>query len=156
MMLAWFAGLFFLFQQEIPFKPNSEFEIKLQYEFKLRPAGDISTVNFNESQKERSGRVSGVMLPYLTLNVKVLLPTTEEERCKVVRNLDNVSFNRKIEVGKEFQIDMGFTDDMKDRIKPYEYTVFFLSDKKEKISRIVIFVDKDGSFLVNGEKRGKL
>lgn len=157
-VLHFFFGVWLLFfQEDIPFKPNEEFEIKLEYEFKPRPPGDKdNSVYFSESQKEHDRRNSSSMLPYLKLNVKVLKSAPEEDRLRVVRNIDNVGFNRRIVEGEEFQIDMGFTDDMKDRVKPYEYTIFLLSAKKKKISRIVILVDKDGSFFINREKRGKL
>jgi hypothetical protein len=50
---------------------------------------------------------------------------------------------------------MGYTDDMKDRVTAYEYTVHFMDNDRNEISCILISVSADGSFLVNNEKRGK-
>jgi hypothetical protein len=52
-------------------------------------------------------------------------------------------------------LDMGFTDDMIDRVHAHEYTLTFIDANKLPVNRIVINVAEDGSFFVNGEKRGK-
>ena len=54
------------------------------------------------------------------------------------------------------KLDLGFTDDIKDRVGAYEYTVFFLNEDKDQVSKIVIYFEKDGTYLVNGETRGKI
>jgi len=51
---------------------------------------------------------------------------------------------------------MGYTDDIKGRVTEHEYTVYFLSKDKKPVSRIVIYFQEDGTFLVNGEKRGRV
>jgi hypothetical protein len=52
-------------------------------------------------------------------------------------------------------LDIGYTDDVKDRLVASQYTITFLGEEKNQISRIVIFIDKDGTFFVNDEIRGK-
>jgi hypothetical protein len=54
-----------------------------------------------------------------------------------------------------FPLVIGYTDDVKDRVTPHEYILTFLSEDKTPLSRIVIFIDEDGTFAVNGEKRGR-
>ncbi len=54
------------------------------------------------------------------------------------------------------KLDLGYTDDIKDRVSAYEYVAYFLSDDKKPLSRVVLFFDKDGTYYVNGEKRGRL
>lgn len=140
--------------QDLPYKPNEEFEIKLDYKFKQRPSVEASKINLSETRGEYERRTSTSVLPYLVLNLK-LLKLNGETRLRITNNLNNKANNRKISEGTIVPIDMGFTADVKDRVTPYEYTVTFLSPEKEETSRIVIFVDEDGSFLVNGEKRGR-
>ena len=50
---------------------------------------------------------------------------------------------------------MGFTDDVKAHVSPYEISIIFASKEKKEISRIHLLIQEDGTFLVNGEKRGK-
>ena len=141
--------------QDIPFKPKDEFEIKLDYQFKQRPPADRTSVHFDETQKERDRRTSTAMLPYLTVKVN-LLKLSEETRVRITNNIDRASINKKVADGTSLSIVFGFTDDAKDRVTAHEYVLTFLSPEKEEINRIIIHIEEDGTFLVNGEKRGKL
>ncbi|MBT1696785.1 hypothetical protein KK083_07865 [Fulvivirgaceae bacterium PWU4] len=146
--------LFMFFFQDLPFKPKEEFEIKLDYKFKQRPSPERSVVNLSETRAEHDRRTSNDMLPYLVLQVK-MLKLNDESRIRVTNNLDSKPFNKKIEEGIVVPLDLGFTADVKDRVTAHEYVITFLSPQKSEVSRILINVDKDGSFFVNGEKRGR-
>jgi hypothetical protein len=154
-----YALLFFtlaLQVQDIPYKPKEEFDIKLDYQFKQRPVVDrTNTVTLDETRKEYEKRTSSDLLPYLVLNVKFLKVNTEEARVRVTNNIDRRSVSKKIEEGSAISLDLGFTDDIKDRVTAHEYTLTMLSPKKSDVSKIVIHIEEDGSFLVNGEKRGR-
>jgi hypothetical protein len=81
----------------------------------------------------------------------------EEDRLKVLRdNRDFVLTKRKLSDGEEFEIDVGFLDDAKDKVKGYLHVITFYNDKKREVSRIVIQFDKEGNYLINGEKHGNL
>src|SRR5690606_8590973 len=95
-------------------------------------------------------------LPHLTLLLKVLKAGKDETRLRITNNLGEQMINRKLKEGLVIQLEAGFTDDLKDRTGPHEFTVYFLSDKKDKLSKIVIRVERDGTFLVNEHVRGKL
>lgn len=146
--------LFMFFLQDLPFKPKEEFEIKLDYKFKQRPSPERSVVNLNETRAEHDRRTSNDLLPYLVLQVK-MLKLNDEARIRVTNNLDSKAFSKKIEEGVVVPLDLGFTADVKDRVTAHEYVITFLSPQKSEVSRILINVDKDGSFFVNGEKRGR-
>lgn len=145
----------FLFVQEIPLKPTDEFEIKLDYNFRPRPVADNNTVHLGETPREFSRRTNQGVLPYLVLYVKPLVLREEKMRIRISANADGKLTMRKAILNSDIELDLGFTDDMKDRVTSHEYTLTFLSEDKEPIDRIVISVAEDGSFLVNGELRGK-
>lgn len=147
--------LAFLFTQEIPVKPKDEFEVKLDYQFKNRPAQDLNSVHFDETKKEHERRVSSAPLPFLTLNIKMLKLSAEEVKMRVTNNLTPRVAVRKVEEGTVVPLQIGFTDDVKDRVTAHQYTLTLLSPKKTETSRIEILIEEDGTFLVNGEKRGK-
>jgi hypothetical protein len=141
--------------QDLPYKPKEEFEIKLDYKFRQRPNAELSsTVNLNETRAEYDKRTSSDLLPYLILNVG-LLKLNNETRIRITNNFDQKSTSKKIAEGTVLPIDLGFTADVKDRTTAHQYTITFLSPEKSETSRIIIHVDEDGSFLVNGEKRGR-
>jgi hypothetical protein len=146
--------LFMFFFQELPFKPKEEFEIKLDYKFKQRPSPEHSVVNLSETRADFERRTSNDMLPYLILQVK-MLKLNDETRVRVSNNLDSKAFTKKIEEGIVVPLDLGFTADVKDKVTANEYVLTFLSPGKSQVSRILIHVDQDGSFFVNGEKRGR-
>jgi hypothetical protein len=147
--------LSFSFFQETPVKPKDEFEIKLDYQFKNRPAQDLSSVHYDETKKEHDRRTSAALLPFLTLNVKMLKLSQEEVKLKITNNLTARTASRKVEAGTVVPIIIGFTDDAKDRVTAHQYTLTLISPKKTDVSKIDIIIEEDGTFLVNGEKRGK-
>ena len=63
---------------------------------------------------------------------------------------------KQVSENSVLELDLGFTVDMIDRVKPHQYTLTFTDAEKQPVNCIVINVDEDGSFFVNGEKRGRL
>jgi hypothetical protein len=107
-------------------------------------------MNFEEGRK-------GVgPLPFIAVTLTVLKTQPGEERLRVVDNHREVILSKKIKGRTEVSFDLGFTADMKDRVGPYEFTIYFHgSDRKDVASQIIIRVAPDGTFLVNDEVRGK-
>jgi hypothetical protein len=145
-------------QEDLVYKPTDEFEIKLNFEFKDRGAGrDPNKIEMNQTLKEREKSRASGLLPYLYLNLKVLKLAPDEIRVKVVENkTKNVLNHKKFDITTVLKLDLGFTDDIKDRVGAYEYVIYFLNEEKDPVSKIVIYFETDGTYLVNGEKRGKI
>lgn len=144
---------FFLLWQtgEVPFRAKDDFQVELKYNFKEKPAKDLNTLAWDaDPAKQPSG-----LLPYLIVNVKILNAKQEEIRFKCENNIGKTLFNKKAEKGLSYDIDMGYIDDVKDRVTAHRYTVYALTGDKEAINRIELLVMEDGTFMVNGEKRGK-
>ena len=149
-MIVFIATLFFYWQTiEIPFRAKDDFQVELKYDLKQRPAREGQHISF-EANKDKAGT-----LPYLVVHVKILNHKTDEIRFKCENNLGQSLFNRKADKSLAYQIDMGYIDDLKDHVSPYSYTVYAVSDKKDMLNKIELLVMEDGTFLVNGEKRGK-
>ena len=139
-----------ILQQEVKFKPSEEFDLKVDYSLRTRPVPANYSVNFEE------GRKTVGPLPFVSVTLKVLKAQPGEERIRVLDNRRDMIASRKIKVGTELNFDLGFTADMKDRVGAHEFVIYFQgSDKKDVVSRILIHVAQDGTFLVNEEVRGK-
>ncbi|MBX2957132.1 MAG: hypothetical protein KF846_13300 [Cyclobacteriaceae bacterium] len=145
-----------LLYQDIPYKPDDEFSIRMDLKFKLRPQSASNTVNVSETMAEYQKRNSTNQLPYLILYVNVKHVNQGEIRMRVLRDGKNTINNKKIELDKEFKIEVGFTDDAKDKISGYEHIIYFMDADKKDINRIVITIDPNGDYFVNGQKRGRL
>src|SRR5262245_25654256 len=141
----------FLFQDQIPYKANDEFELKLDLQFKQRPKSETKV-----ELDQRTLPNSGMHAPYLYLNLKVIKVVLEEVRIKVMKNNSQTLMARKFDPNVIVKLDLGFTDDIKDRVSAHQYLITFLSKEKSELSKIEIFFETDGTYLVNGEKRGKL
>ena len=142
-------------QTEAPFKAKEEFEIKLDYQFKERGDYANGTLVYGEKKREADGQVTRTVLPYVVLKLK-LLKLNNEVSFRVDTNVRAAfMIRRRIETGKEYPLDLGFASDMKDRVTANEYTISLISPEKEVVSKITIVVESDGTFKVNGEKRGK-
>lgn len=143
-------------QAEVPLKPKEEFSIELNYTFKDRPIVDSKPTYENKDVKVDRDRNSGP-LPHVSLKVKFLKVGDDEVKVKAITTDNRTLLNRKLEVNEVFLLPVGFTDDIKDRMPgvAYEFNIFTLTAKKKEISRIHILIQEDGTFLVNGESRGK-
>lgn len=156
-MLTLVLFISFFIQDPIPYKPSEEFDLKLDFEFKDRGSGrDPNKIDMDLSPKEYQKRNGTGVLPYLYINLKVLTQQSNEMRIKVTENGGKNVFSKKFDPSTIIKLELGFTDDIKDRVGAYEYTVVFLNEDKDPVSRIVIYFEKDGTYLVNGQNRGKI
>lgn len=151
MKIALFSLLFLILQEDVPFKPNDQFAINLDFQFKTRYVNP-SVVSLDPSQRTTTGGV----LPYLFLSINVLKLAEDEVRVRIENSNGQVVLSRKAAEGMVAKLDLGFMDDIKDRVTPHAYQVYFVSKDKLVRSRILISFDEDGTYTVNGEKRGKL
>lgn len=151
-----FVSLLLLFQENPPFKPSEDFEIKFDLTFRQRTQLDNKTVHLTETGKERERRTNSTPLPYLKLHIKLLKIHPDEIKLKVIKDDKNFVLNKKIKESIELRLDVGFTDDVKDRISGYRHVIQFLSVDKKVLSVIVIEFDEEGNYKVNGELRGKI
>jgi hypothetical protein len=140
-------------QTAVPPKPASDYEVVIDFKFQDRPPADQYKANFDVSSGEKK-KTTG-QLPYLKLQIKLLKLGSDEVKVKVFNNNGNLVFNRKAALETPIKLDIGFIDDVKDRVLPHEFTVFFLSESKTPVSQIKLIVLEDGTFLVNDEKKGK-
>jgi hypothetical protein len=147
-----FLFLTFSLTQEIPYKPKEEFEVKLDYQFKQRPREDRTIVHVTETNEQRKENTA--ILPFLVLNVNIIT-AGEATRLHIGSNMVDNLGTKKLKDGTAIPIEFGFTDDVKDRVTPHEYTLTFLSSERKAMSKIVLFIAEDGTFLVNGERRGR-
>jgi len=156
MKLTWLFYVLIFLQDDAPLKPSEEFEVKLNFEFKDRPTRDPNRIELDQTQKEYERSRATGPLPYLYINLKVLKQSPEIARIRIVENRTKTVLNKKFDMNSILKLDMGFTDDIKDRISAYEYTIYFLTGDKDPVDKIVIYFEEDGTYLLNGEKRGKL
>jgi hypothetical protein len=153
-MISYLLPFLLLWQTtDIPFRPNTDFHLELKYDLKQRPQGNPNSVSLDQAVTER--RNGGGSLPYLTVKLKMLNAKAEEVRFKCENNFGKAIFNKKAEKTLAYEIDLGFIDDLKDRVEAHAYTVYAQSDKKQSLNKIELIVMEDGTFMVNGERRGK-
>jgi len=148
----WFWILSFV--QEVPNKPSTEYVLKFDLKFKTESSSNTK-FEINEATGGFRKPRENVNLPYLVLHLKILKLSSEEVRIRILKGQESY-LNKKIIVDDEVRIDIGFIADIKDKIIPNKYNVFFLNADKEVISQVIIFFDEDGYYFVNGEKRGKI
>lgn len=161
-MLPFFKSLFLIavwfqmpLQDSIPVKASETYACKLNMSFKTKSGDPTQVVNFSETVGEKEKRMSTTPLPYLKINLHLLKLQPDEFRLQVLTK-EGVFKNKKISEGEVVELDLGYTDDIKDGISPREYQLLFLTKDKKPISRIDIRFEESGDFFVNGEKRGRI
>jgi hypothetical protein len=139
-------------QDSVAFRPKDNFEVKIDMQFVPRPPDDPNNVQLGHTQPRKN---TGALLPYLKLRITFFGLATEEVRYKVENNLEKRMVSKKISKTPVVELDAGFTDDIKAGLRPNEYEITLMNSEKVDLSRILIQIEKDGTFLVNREKRGK-
>ena len=151
MLIFWLLPL--LIQEQVPTKPAREFEITTKYELKRKPIPENIRLVF-ERPEEKEKESGTDMLPYLIINLKVKKWNNDVSQVRVVDIENKVYLKKKATDAGIYTWDMGYVDDIKDKVTPGKFIVQFIADKKP-LEQILIVVEEDGTFLVNGEKRGK-
>lgn len=146
--LAFALVVFFI--QDIPYKAKDEFDVKLDYKFKIRPAQERTW-----AASDNTHRSTEALLPYLILDIKVLKVSARELKVRIIDNKNSSSGSRRVTEGTTIPVVIGFTDDAKDRVTAHEYQVIFIDEARKPVSRIHFFIEDNGTFYVNGEKHGK-
>jgi hypothetical protein len=152
--------LLLLFQTtEVPFKLSNEFEVKIDLSFKQKE-NDFNqynkvTLDYTETVAQKNRRLSGNQLPYLVLKITFLTLSDQEKKVKIINNLNKNIYSKKAELTSVIRLDLGFVDDIKDRVSPNTFDIILSDADKTSRTHILIVVQEDGTFLVNNEKRGK-
>lgn len=139
--------------QTVPYKPNDQFSLEIKLDLRPKPY-DRYTVDFSETVEERNRKTSS-QLPYLVVHLRFPSFSPEEKRVRGFNNNLVPMFSKKAEDGLLVKLELGYTDDIKDRTAPHEFNVYTFSSEKKEIYVINLLVTEDGTFLVNGEVRGK-
>lgn len=154
-MVLLLSFLISFFQVEVPLKSTEEFECKLNLSFKARNADNQPTVDYTETVAEREKRLSSTPLPYLKMKLKFITLSAEEFRMQAIGG-ETILKNKKVVVGEEIDLDMGYTDDIKDGMLPRDYVITLLTKDRKPVSKINISFTKEGDYLLNGVKRGRI
>ncbi len=144
-------------QKEAPLKAAEEFKLELEYTFRNRPGTDNAFIDLTETVAEKERRTTGNItpLPYLVIHMSFQKLSENEVRVRCIDNNKKNRLSKKVELVKVYTLDLGFTEDMKDRVTAYEYTFYLMDVDRNDVSRVVLIVEEDGTFLVNGVRRGK-
>lgn len=155
MRVLWFLVVFFTCytlkaQDDIPFMPNDQFESKIDLAFKKRESGDPATYTFSDGRQPKI--TTDRPIAFLSINFKLL---RAEGEVKVSINTGRSEKVSKIKVGSILKLQFGFIEDLKNKGEATEVILTFLNDAKKAIRKVMFKIDQDGSYFVNGEKRGK-
>jgi hypothetical protein len=142
--------------QEIPYKPEQEYTIRLDLKFLSRSSVNTTEVKVSESREDYLKRTHTFQLPHLTLYITIKETNQGEVRMKILRDGRVHTNNKRIELGKEFKLEVGYTDDAKDKVSGYNHTLLFLDASKKEVNKIVISIEENGDYRINGEMRGRL
>ena len=138
-------------QGPIAYESKENFEFELDYSFKMKPPPERDKVDLGYSTS-----YTAQPLPYLKLKFGFLNLPKHYFRLRVEDNFGVVRRNKRLRAPGIYVLDMGYSDDVKDRVAPHKYTLFFLSKERDKISKIEVEVEENGNLLLNGEFHGRI
>lgn len=137
-----------MFFQDVPYKSSNEFDVTFNFGFRSRI--------IKQGASESSNVKTSGPLPYVEATVLIRTVVNGEVRARVENPGGQLITSQKLGKNKNIHFDLGFADDLKDRTANHEFVIYLLSSEKMPVSRIVIHFDEDGSYYVNGARRGKV
>jgi len=144
------AALILHAQDDVPFMPTDQFESKIDMVFKKRESGDPNTYTLSDGTQPK--KTTDTPIAFLVINFK-LLRADGEVKVKVINGRsERVS---RINVGTSMKLEIGFIEDVKNGSEGVERVLLFLNDEKKPLRKVTFKIAEDGSYFVNGEKRGK-
>ncbi len=152
--LCLFISILFL-QEQVPYKPASEFQVNIDVKFKEKTAGNNDPTNVYTSNGERLDKNTLGLRAFLSVSISQLIITSAEMKILAVNSDGKKLLNKKTSPVPELEFKMGFVEDLKNGTAPREITVYFLSGEKKELSKIVFGVLPDGVFQVNGQWHGQ-
>lgn len=138
--------------QNVPFLMHDDFEFKMDYDFKAKPPPEQGKVNY----MERDRQTSTGLLPYVKVNFTFHHVPDQAFRVRVYDGKGDVVTSRKLKKIDELSFDLGYSDDIKDRVEPHTYYIYLENKEKERLSQIKIFVEESGDFYLNDELFGRI
>lgn len=139
------------FCQDVPFLPLADFEFELDYNFKTKPPPEKDKLLLTENR-----RSTAEFLPYVRVSFRFNNLPAEAYKIRVVDQGGGMVKSKKVKKLEVLEFDLGFSDDIKDRVKPHAYYIFIEDKSKVNLSKIKIFVDESGDFYLNDELFGKI
>jgi hypothetical protein len=139
-------------QANPPLKPISQFDIITNYQLKKKPTSDNPTIVYEHEEERKETGTD--LLPYLIIQLKVKRWNPDVDRIRVVDGTNKMYLKKKANDSGVYDLDLGYIDDIKDGITSGNFVIHFLN-KKKVIEIITFSIDREGSFFVNGEKRGR-
>jgi len=140
-----------LYAQDVPFMAHEDFEFELDYKFETKPPPEQNKVNMVEEVQYTAD-----LLPYVRMNFSFPNPPEDAFRVRVLSGRGGIIKSRKMKKIDVLDLDLGFADDIKDRVKPHSFYIYIENKDKERISKIKIFVEESGNFYLNDKLYGKI
>jgi hypothetical protein len=141
------------FQTDVPYKPSDEFQANVDLTFKTKDSS-YAPQSYNQNG-ERLDRVSTSPLPFLNVSITQIKEQSDEVKIVAFDSQGKTLLKKKISPDLVLHFQMGFVDDLKKGAPNREVTIFFLSQEKRNLRRIVISVSPNGVFAVNGKWHGQ-
>ncbi|MCA6381538.1 MAG: hypothetical protein IM574_02145 [Cytophagales bacterium] len=144
------AALVLHAQDDVPFMLADQFESKIDLAFKKRESSDAGTYTFSDGSQPK--KTTDTPIAFLSINFTLLRAEGEVKVNVVNGRSERVS---KVKVGSPMKLEVGFIEDVKNNGEGVEINLIFLNDLKKPIRKVTFKIAEDGSYFVNGEKRGK-
>jgi hypothetical protein len=141
------------FQTEVPYKPSDEFQVNIDLKFKTKDSA-YAPQSYNQNG-ERLDKVSTFPLPFLNVSVTQIKAQSDEVKIVAFDSQGKSLLKKKISSDLVLHLQMGFVDDLKKGAPNREVTLYFLSEGKKNLRKIVISVSPNGVFAVNGKWHGQ-
>lgn len=138
--------------EKVPLRPEENFELKLDYEFKKKPPLEAEEKNYRLTNPMAS---NSDLLPFLTVSVTLKNTVNGEVRYKILSNSNGYVKMGKLK-DKPIVLEIGYATDVLEGVAPNQYFIILQTQKRNSIDKIEILIEKDGTFKVNGRVNGKI
>jgi len=143
--------LLFSNPHEVPYRDESSYKLSLKMEFKTEKAPSNDKVDMVYTKKRSNGP-----LLYLNASLELLTLLENDYRIKVINSKKVVIKSARLKSPTTILFDLGFAEYMKSEKSSNTFTIQFIDKKRNVVSHIFLEIKKDGDFMVNGKRFGKV
>ena len=137
--------------QEIPYMADSVYQFELDYKFQNKPEPENENLLYHQSQK--AGKT---MLPFVAVNLEFFHLPENAHRIRIITGNGDTKQSHRLKKTSKFNVELGFADDIKDRVSAHTFFIFLETKKKQRLSKIKISISEEGDFYLNDELFGKI
>lgn len=130
-------------QDQVPLLAAEEFSYEMEYFLKQKESKSSSVYDISDESRSSTGS-----LPFVRIKFSLLSFLDSDKKIRVYQGSKMLN-NYKIKGPMKLNLDMGFSEDLKEGLVPSIFHIYIINDNKTRRTQIKVEVKPNGELLIN-------